>query len=240
MRDALEGRKYVENYVQALTHEIKSPVAAISGAAELLREEMPAAQRDRFLGNIQAETIRIQQIVDRLLLLSAVEAKKTLEERTPIDLAEVLKEAIGSVEPQAAGKKIAMETDFPEDACTTEGDRFLLEKALSNLLQNAVVFTPEKGRISTSLSREDGCYIIAIEDNGPGVPEFAQPRVFERFFSLPRPDTGKKSSGLGLAFVQEVATLHGGSVTLENVESGGARATLRLPVLVGSKNRVTV
>jgi len=76
LHDALEGRNYVENYVQALTHEIKSPVAAIRGAAELLHEPMSPEQRDEFLGNIQAETIRVQEIVDRLLLLSAVEAKR--------------------------------------------------------------------------------------------------------------------------------------------------------------------
>ncbi|RYD74655.1 MAG: two-component system sensor histidine kinase CreC, partial [Verrucomicrobiaceae bacterium] len=121
MRDALEGRKYVENYVQALTHEIKSPVAAISGAAELLREEMPTEQRDRFLGNIQAETIRIQEIVDRLLLLSAVEAKKTLDEQTSIAADDILREAVASVEAQAAGKKITLETHYPQDASTLQG-----------------------------------------------------------------------------------------------------------------------
>ena len=88
MRDALDGRKYIENYVQTLTHEIKSPVAAIRGAAELLREDMPAEQRDKFLGNIESETARIQEIVDRLLLLSAVEAKRALDDQKPLDLRE--------------------------------------------------------------------------------------------------------------------------------------------------------
>jgi len=230
MRDALEGRKYVENYVQTLTHEIKSPVAAIRGAAELLREEMPAAEREKFLGNIQAETIRIQQVVDRLLLLSAVEAKKTLEEREPVEFAETLQRAIRSVEPQLAQKQIGLETKLPTSECVAEGDRFLIEQAMLNLLQNAVAFAPEGGQIAVALQREDGRGILTVTDNGPGIPEYAQPRVFERFFSLPRPDTGKKSSGLGLAFVREVAALHRGSAALRNGETGGAVATLELPL----------
>ena len=129
MRDALEGKDYVNRYVQTLTHEMKSPVAAIQGAAELLQEEMPPDDRRRFLANIQSETVRIQEVVD----------------------------------------------------------------------------------------------------SGPGIPDFALPRVFERFYSLPRPDTGRKSSGLGLAFVREVALLHGGEVELFNRPEGGTRALLSLP-----------
>lgn len=235
MRDALEGRKYVEHYVQTLTHEIKSPVAAIRGAAELLQEEMPAAQRDRFMHNILTETIRIQEIVDRLLLLSAVEAKKTLEERKQVDLAGVLQNAIASVEPQATSKKITVEELPKDEDCIIEGDGFLLEKALLNLLQNAVAFAPEDGRITISLKSDGPRCRISVEDNGPGIPDFAQARVFERFYSLPRPDTGKKSSGLGLAFVKEVAVLHGGTVTLENRDGGGVRATLALPMKVAAR-----
>ncbi len=230
MRDALEGRKYVENYVQALTHEIKSPVAAIRGAAELLHEDMPAEQHERFLHNIHAETIRIQEIVDRLLLLSAVEAKKTLDERQPMELGEVLRRAIGSVESQLVQKKAVLETGISGEPCIVEGDAFLIEKAILNLLQNAVAFAPEGGRVAAKLNCADGRCIVAIEDNGPGVPDYAQPRVFERFFSLPRPDTGKKSSGLGLTFAREVATLHRGTVTLQNAAGRGAVATMELPL----------
>lgn len=229
MRDALEGRKYVENYVQALTHEVKSPVAAIRGAAELLKEPMPPEQRDRFLGNIEAETVRLQEIVDRLLLLSALEAKKTLDERKPVSLAGALRMALESVHSQAAAKGIQIETVAAGVEAQVEGDPFLLEKALANLVQNAVAFAPQGGAVRAELESRAGFCAVSVTDNGPGVPEYALPRVFERFFSLPRPDTGKKSSGLGLAFVREVATLHRGSVTLTNVPGGGAVARFEVP-----------
>lgn len=229
MRDALEGKRYVEQYVQTLTHEIKSPVAAIRGAAELLHEEMPAAQRGKFLENIRVETVRIQEVIDRLLLLSAVEARKALEEPIPIDLGHVLASAGESIGPQLAAKAVELRSNVPQKPCVTRGDAFLLEKAVLNLLQNAVDFSPRGGVIAVSLHRADGQWKLSVEDNGPGVPDYARERVFERFFSLPRPDTGKKSSGLGLALVREVALLHRGAVELKNRENGGAVATLALP-----------
>jgi two-component system sensor histidine kinase CreC len=229
MREALDGRKYIENYVQTLTHEIKSPIAAIRGAAELLHEEMPADQRTKFLQNIETETVRIQEVVDRLLLLSAVEAKRALDEQKPLDVREILQRAEDSVGAQATAKELALTTHVPSQPCVVAADEFLLEKAISNLLQNAIAFAPRQGTVTATLEQMDHSCSLRVEDNGPGIPDFAQARVFERFFSMPRPDTGKKSSGLGLALVREIASLHRGSVTLGNREAGGAIAELKLP-----------
>ena len=237
MRDALDGRKYIENYVQTLTHEIKSPVAAIRGAAELLREDMPTDQRDKFLGNIESETARIQEIVDRLLLLSAVEAKRALDDQKPLDLRDPVQRAAASIAAQAAAKEISMTTTVPPDPCIVSADEFLIEKAILNLLQNAIAFAPRGGKVVASLQQHDGACELRVEDNGPGIPDYAQPRVFERFFSLPRPDTGKKSSGLGLAFVREVASLHRASVELKNRPDGGAIAELKLPAADAQRPR---
>ena len=207
------------------------PEPAIRGAAELLHEEMPAEQRDKFLRNIEAETVRVQEIVDRLLLLSSVEAKKTLDAQGPVDLAEILERTTNSVAAQAAGKGIELRTEVLAGKSVVAGDEFLLEKAVLNLLQNAIAFAPAAGgRIAVSLQRKDGLCAITVEDNGPGVPDYAQGRIYERFFSLPRPDTGKKSSGLGLTLVREIASLHRGSITLTNADGGGAVAELVLPL----------
>lgn len=229
MRDALDGRKYIESYVQTLTHEVKSPVAAIRGAAELLQEEMPAEQREKFLRNIQTETVRIQEVVDRLLLLSEVEAKRALENQKQVDLREMVPRAIASVGAAADAKEIAVTASLPAEGCFLFADEFLLEKAILNLLQNAIAFAPMKGRVTATLESRGDSYVLQVEDNGPGIPDFAQARVFERFFSLPRPDTGKKSSGLGLVLVREIASLHRGSVELRNGAAGGAVAEMILP-----------
>jgi two-component system, OmpR family, sensor histidine kinase CreC len=117
--------------------------------------------------------------------------------------------------------------------CTGEawvkGEVFLLVQAVVNLVQNAVEFSPKGGIVTVRVALEGGWMALEVEDGGPGVPEFAKERIFERFYSLPRPETGRKSTGLGLSFVREIAALHGGSVTVGNRAEGGARAGLRLP-----------
>jgi two-component system sensor histidine kinase CreC len=110
------------------------------------------------------------------------------------------------------------------------GDPWLLELALGNLLQNAIDFAPKGGVITVRGFHCDVNVVCEVEDSGPGIPDYARERVFERFYSLPRPDSGKKSTGLGLCFVKEVAQLHGGSVELANrVGAPGAQALLILP-----------
>jgi two-component system sensor histidine kinase CreC len=110
------------------------------------------------------------------------------------------------------------------------GERELLLQAVSNLLQNAIDFTPAGGTVALAVKGEGDRAVLTVTDSGPGVPDYALGRVFEKFFSLARPDTGRKSSGLGLSVVREVAHLHGGESTLENRPEGGVRTTLRLPV----------
>lgn len=227
MRDALEGKKYVEQYVQTLTHEIKSPLSAIRGAAELLQDEMPAERRARFLANIATETSRIQNLVDRLLELSAVENRKTLRDPRTVDIVELVGEIAQALSPMLEQREVVLRVGGVGH-CPVEGERFLLHLALSNLLRNALEFSPVGGAIDVVIDAER----ITIEDQGPGIPDYALGRVFERFYSLSRPATGKKSSGLGLSIVRSVAELHGGQVLLENRAEGGARAIwqFRLPM----------
>ena len=116
------------------------------------------------------------------------------------------------------------------------GESFLLESALHNLLQNAIDFSPEGTAIRIRVAPDAAAQHveITVEDTGPGIPDYALPRLFERFYSLQRPDTGRKSSGLGLCFVREAAALHDGSIRVENrTDSRGTRAVLRLPLRAG-------
>jgi len=110
-----------------------------------------------------------------------------------------------------------------------QGDAFLLRQALVNLIDNAADFSPAGGEIALRLRRDGDRQRIEVGDRGPGVPDYALGRVFERFYSLPRPAGGSRSSGLGLCFVAEVASLHGGEAALANREGGGAQASLSVP-----------
>jgi two-component system sensor histidine kinase CreC len=228
MRDALEGKQYVESYIQTLTHEMKSPLSAIRGASELLQEKMQVAERTKFLKNIRTETERIQNMIERLLQLSALENRKGLTDVQDIDVSELAEEAVESLAPLIVAKRINFDKNIGREIYLS-GNRFLIKQSLANLLQNAVDFTPEKGTISVLVKRGDAYIELEVSDDGPGVPDYALDRIFDRFYSLQRPGTSKKSSGLGLTFVKEATALHGGTIALENRPDGGVTARLRFP-----------
>ena len=229
MRDALEGREYVESYVQSLTHELKSPVAAILGAGEILQGEVPEPKRTRFLQNILTEAGRLRDLLERLLYLAGLEKQKKLVTQQRMELGPLVKCTWDHLATLAAAKNVRLEPDL-KPGLFVFGDPWLIELAISNLLQNALDFSPAGSRIAAHAFRFEDRIVFQVEDQGPGIPFYARERVFERFYSLPRPDTGQKSTGLGLCFVKEIAQLHRGSIELDAVAKGqGTRAILLLP-----------
>jgi two-component system sensor histidine kinase CreC len=226
--EALAGRSYVQNYVQTLTHELKSPLSAIKAGAELLEAPMPDGQHLRFVTDIREQADRIQVIVERLLALAALEQRDSLSQQTRIDLSGLVQEAIASLSMAANARQIQIQSRIPK-GLTISGERFLLIHALTNLLSNAIEFSPVHSEIEITVHKGPDAYEISIKDHGVGIPDYASHRIFERFYSLPRPDSDHKGTGLGLSFVQEVAELHGGEVTLSNHPEGGTLAVLRLP-----------
>lgn len=226
MRSALDGKSYVADYVQSLTHEIKSPLAGIRGAAELLQEPMSEAQREKFLGNIVGQTERIQRLIERLLELAALENRPSLERRDDVSLSRVITQAIDGEADLAAARGVKLVTQV-EELPTVSGDAFLLRQALSNLIKNAIEYSPETGEVLISLSRDECGYELSVIDSGPGIPEYARSRVMERFYSLPKPN-GVKGTGLGLSFVKEIMALHGGEIRIDS-STQGTRVQLIFP-----------
>jgi two-component system sensor histidine kinase CreC len=227
MRTQLEGKAYVERYVHTLTHELKSPLAAIRGAAELLHSDMSPAQRLRFVGNIDSESARMQQLIERLLNLAQVEQRQGLEERVAVPLAALVEELLQAQTARIEGRQLRIEQAIAADLSLI-GEPFLLRQALGNLLENALDFTPVQGLLRFNAERTGELIEFRLFNETAPIPDYALPRLTERFYSLPRPDSGRKSTGLGLNFVEEVVKLHGGSMSIRNVE-GGVEVTLRLP-----------
>ncbi len=228
MREALEDRKYVEKYVQALTHEIKSPVSAIKGAAELLEEDMSQNQRKRFLENIRTESNRIKMLVDRMLELASIENMKSLKKIKTVCFADLAKQVIERINPVLESRQLKIKTEIDE-SINIEADPFLIKQAILNLIQNSADFSLKGDTIFVSAKSLNNGLIVKVQDQGPGIPEYATKKVFDRFFSLQRPGSGKKSTGLGLNFVKEIAQLHNGTIHIENLSKCGACATLTLP-----------
>ncbi|MFC5475033.1 two-component system sensor histidine kinase CreC [Paraherbaspirillum soli] len=231
MRQKLEGKQYVEQYIHSLTHEMKSPLAAIQGAAELLDEELPEMQRRRFANNIRKQSQRLAELIEKMLALAAIEHRQALENAAPLALAELVEEVVNLLEPRLQQATLTVQLSVSQPLPQMYGEVFLLRQALVNLLENAIEFSPPQGRIGIALEYTTGGAItVSVTDQGPGIPDYALGRVFERFYSLPRPGGKDKSSGLGLCFVQQAVQLHHGDVQLRNRPGGGAEALLTLPV----------
>lgn len=228
MRERLDGKQYVENYVQSLAHELKSPLTAVGGAAELLQEEPSAADRQRFARSIVEQSGRMQLIIERLLALARIEQLQAPEEIRDIALGDLANEALARRAGQIAARELRARADG-DLAARVRGDPFLLQQAIGNLLDNAIEFSPDHATIEITIAGDAAGQVLSVRDHGPGAPDFALPHLFERFYSLPRPATGRKSTGLGLAFVREVAKIHGGRIEFANAADGGAVVRLTLP-----------
>ncbi|EKR44028.1 GHKL domain protein [Leptospira interrogans serovar Grippotyphosa str. UI 12769] len=218
----LAGKEYVENYVQSMTHEIKSPLSSLLASSELIIENPD--RLESLVSNIQLEGRRIQTILEKLLELSSLENQSQLEKKLNLNLQDVVQETVASSISEAVRKKIR----FREltETVYVEGNFFFLGMALRNLVQNALDFSNPGSEITVRCGKENGFPFLEVEDSGPGIPSYALERIFEKFYSLPRPDTGRKSSGLGLAFVREIAKLHDADLEVKNGTSTGVIARI--------------
>lgn len=227
MRAALDGKAYIEHYVKTLTHEIKSPLSGIRGAAELLDEDMDVLKRRQFLENIRRETKRIDRIVEQLLRLAELEATDAIPNPVPVDLNGLLQGIMDEHRPNANARKIEFRFSTSRDsAIPITGDVGLIRLAVGAILQNAIEFSPDRSLIEIEFQSSAESSRISIRDHGPGIPDFARGQIMDRFFSLPRPNGAHKSSGLGLSLASEIAKLHNASLTVRPHPEGGTIAAL--------------
>lgn len=233
MRRALEGKEYVAETVTHLSHELKTPLAAIRGAAELLEDGAVAdpAARTRFLGSIQAEAGRLSRLVDDLLQLARVESAPASEIPAEIDLGRLVEEQCESVHrPRAEQLGIELACSC-ERGATVRVERTNLELILGNLVANALQFTPAGRRVEVAVARsaQPGRVELRVRDQGAGIEPALQARVFERFFTTVNPRSGQRGTGLGLTLVRTLAERHRGSVALTSVAGAGTEFVVTLP-----------
>lgn len=232
MRTELDGKQYVQDSISHLTHELKSPITAIQASVELISPSMPKDDQARFLANIQTQTVRLQNMIQNMLGLASLEHQQQLSQTSSLNLHALIQTQINHL----SQKTHALQANIHEVCSASlimQADAFLLGQAIYNLLENALDFSPPNSHIQIEVTDDNEHIRIQIMDQGAGIPEYAHDKLFDKFYSLPRPlnspNAGQKSTGLGLNFVQEVSKLHGGSVTLKNNKHGGAVATMTLP-----------
>jgi len=219
MRARLEGREHIEQTVRALTHELKSPLAALRGAGELLQEELAPADRQRFATQVVEQSERLRELVDRMLELSKLELQSAPAHPERVQLEALLQRVLDRAEPRLSQRGLQLQW-LQREAIALQADPEQLELALSNLLGNALDFAPPGSALELRLWREPGRACFSVRDHGPGVPALVWTQLGQRFFSTARPQGGGKGSGLGLAIARQVALLHGGKLQFEAAEPG--------------------
>ena len=218
MRQELEGKNYIERYVHTLTHELKSPLTAIKASAEILQDSLSTQERQQFSHNIMAQTDKLQLLIERLLLLARLEQQQQLQSQV-IDFSALIQRIIEQKPAQIQQHQVLINQNIAQGV-TVLGEAFWLEQAISNVLDNAIEFTPPHHNISIHLSQSAQQTLLSISNQGQAIPEYALSRVFERYYSLPRPNSHHKSTGLGLTLVQEVMSLHHGQASIANTNDG--------------------
>lgn len=224
MRHKLDGKAYVEQYIHSLTHEIKSPVAGIKGAAELISQAQPVDRFERFRTNIEQDAERIEALVNQLLKLAEIEQLQLMSEQGSYDLSEIVEEVVREKMVSMETKRLSARREN-DGSCWIGGERPLLKMAVNNLIQNAIEFANEGSELVMVIKSDNDRIEFSISNTGPVIPDYAINRVFDRFYSLPRPGEVSKSSGLGLCFVKQIAQLHGGGAEVSNLPHG-VRATI--------------
>lgn len=218
MREKLEDRAYVENYVNTLTHELKSPLTAIQASAELLQDDLPLEDQQQFAAHIVEQSHRLQSLIERMLLLTRLEKNQHVLEFQNVDLLKLIRDCLTQQHSALQIKHLQLEVNLPEHYIIY-ADPFWLKQAINNLLDNARDFCSEYGLIAIQLRKNtatDGIEILLFNE-GEAIPKYALNRVFETYFSLPRPHNQQRSTGIGLSIVQQIIQQHQGHITIQNI-----------------------
>jgi signal transduction histidine kinase len=237
--EELETQRMRREFVAHASHELKSPVASMQTLAEALRHairEDPAAAR-RFADRIEFESARLGRLIGDLLDLSRLEDPEKVPQEL-VDLSAGAKRVIEDADSEAMTKKIAVQSEI-SDRIFVKGDESQMVVLVRNLVENALRYTSEGGRVSVDVYQEGDTAVVRVSDNGIGIPLEAQARVFERFYRVDRARSRDRGgTGLGLAIVKHVAELHGGTVQLESELGRGSIFTARIPAVTPPPQRV--
>jgi len=219
------------DFVSLVSHELRSPMAAVIGAARTLQDRwrmLSAAQRESFLALIGDETARLAELVADVLDTSRIEAGTFSYRFDEVDLGRVVEEAVETA--ALAQQDVTVVASVRGALPAIRGDRARLRQVLGNLIENAVKYSPEGGEVRVSVAAGNGAVRIAVRDAGPGIPRDQQARIFEKFGRVDVPGASKPGTGLGLFIARSIAEAHGGSLDVSSGDEPGATFTLTLPV----------
>ncbi|MCK6473927.1 MAG: cell wall metabolism sensor histidine kinase WalK [Planctomycetes bacterium] len=246
LHDVTELRRLEDvrrDFVANVSHELKTPLTAIRGLVETLIDDpqMPGETRERFLAKVNDQTRRLSAIVTDLLTLSRVESRPDALERVALDLCEPVRASLRALQPSCEAKRIAAVAELPDVAVRVQGDPEALRQVFDNLLDNAIKYTPEGGRVAVRLSAANGHAWVEVQDSGIGIEPEHRDRIFERFYRVDKARSRELGgTGLGLSIVKHLVLAHGGQVSVVSELGKGSTFRVELPALPPGAQAVTL
>lgn len=218
---------------ELIVHDLRSPLTSLLGVINMLEVVLPeeVLQANRDLLNIgRSANLRLQNMIDSLLDIARLESGDQLQ-LSAVNLADLIKQALERARITPLAANLSLQADLPENLPFVQGDELRLERLLTNLVDNALKFTPKGGQITVAARQEAGHVLVSVTDSGPGVPPEERQRIFERFTQLEGGPARRRGFGLGLAYCKLTVEAHGGRIWVEEGEGGkGSRFCFTLPL----------
>jgi len=232
-RRLVDADRQKDEFLAMLGHELRNPLAAVRSAAEVLKvHARNAPPLERTQAVLERQTAHMAKLLDGLLDVSRIIRGKIAIESDVVDLAQLCREVAADVTERIGSRGLSIRSDLPTGPVWVVGDRVRLTQVLDNLLSNAVKYTPDDGRVTLTLAREDGAAVVAVRDTGVGIEPELLPDIFDVFRQARQPlDRSSGGLGLGLALVKSLVRMHGGNVEARSQGRGhGAEFIVRLPL----------
>jgi two-component system phosphate regulon sensor histidine kinase PhoR len=231
--EAVQFQELRKEFVANVSHELRTPLTLIKGFVETLHDGAlhDPQKGPEYLTIIEKHVAQLTNLVNDLLELSRLESRPSVPHRARISLVDLIRKVADLMQPAAQKKRQALSIMLPPVLPVVSGDADYLERAVSNLLDNAIKYTPENGSIRVSAEAVNSKIVIEVADNGIGIPPADLPRIFERFYRVDKSRSREMGgTGLGLAIVKHIAQVHGGSVEVESQQGKGSVFRVVLPV----------
>jgi len=224
------------DFVSHVSHELRTPLTAIKGAVDLILREVAGPLTEKqihYLTRVRSNTQHLAGLINDLLDLSKIESGRIEVKSSRVSLGGLVHEAVEALRPVAAEKVIALEATLREPSILVWADRDKINQVLTNLIGNAIKFTPVQGRVTVSASRNGGESVqVSVSDTGPGVPPGEKEKIFAKFYQIAKVNgENSKGTGLGLAISKALVELHGGKIWVESEPGRGSTFSFTLPVL---------
>ena len=239
VKDLAETDERRREFVANISHDLRTPTAAVQGYLETLRHKatrLSVEERERCLAGAQRQAERLARLVDQLFELAQLEAREALPQKEDFNLAELVQDVVQKFQGPASDNGVLLSAVLQPDVPSVHGDIGLIERALDNLIDNALRHTPGGSAVRVRLARRAGRVVLRVEDEGPGIPSRELPHLFERFHQVDCTADADGGAGLGLAITRRIVDLHGGQLAVESEVDVGSTFRIELEAHVADES----